>query len=74
MCWKCGGTEIGAKAKARVYEQRECAVCFGINGDTSLKECYYCHACNEWICKECETKWLHRGMVALKKQWFKFFK
>ncbi len=48
-------------------EPRECAVCVGMDGDHTIKDCYYCYACNEWICTVCETKWMNRGIVALRK-------
>jgi len=72
MC--CGSFFLGkANSDKKKYEQQQCAVCFGIDGDASLKKCYYCYACNEWICDDCETRWLPRGLAAVKKL-FRFFK
>lgn len=73
----CGRPSAGTKSvKAiKVFDiTGECDVCFGINGDTSAKPVYYCSRCDALICEYCDKKYLRRGIAAVRKKWYKFFK
>jgi len=42
-----------------------CDVCRLVDGDTSIKEVYYCPICKKWICLKCADKWDRRTMAAV---------
>lgn len=65
----CSGCSMPNQKKAsnKKMELQKCAVCVGIHNDQTLKQCYYCYACGEWICDSCNTQWMNRGLAAVKK-------
>lgn len=41
-----------------------CDVCRLLNGDTSLKVCFYCPLCDSWICEADANDWGRRAQAA----------
>lgn len=42
-----------------------CDVCRLVDGDLSLKYCYYCSLCDSWICERDNNNWWRRGKAFL---------
>lgn len=74
MCCGKKNTELRGSIPIAYDIDHECAVCFGIGGDASIKKTYYCDLCEEYICQACDKKWMKRGIAALRKKWFQYFK
>ena len=45
------------------YEQ-VCDVCRLLDGDLQMKFCFYCGACDAWICEDCQHDWGRRGRAS----------
>jgi hypothetical protein len=58
---------LGKAEEKKKYELQKCAVCVGMDNDKTLKPCFYCYACNEWLCDDCTPRLFGRGFLALKK-------
>lgn len=41
-----------------------CDVCRLLDGDTSLKYCFYCPACDAWICEDDASNWGRRARAS----------
>jgi len=41
-----------------------CDVCLLLDGDDSEKPCFYCPACNAFICQADEHQWIRRARAA----------
>lgn len=67
MCFSCLNSFIGRSSSTRVYQERECDVCIGIENDRSKKKVYHCGLCNAWLCDACTPRLVGRGWLALKK-------
>lgn len=51
--------------KEKKLERKVCRVCELVNGDTSLKDCYFCDVCKQWICISCGQRYDKRVLAAM---------
>jgi hypothetical protein len=42
-----------------------CEVCRRLDGDTRLKECFYCSSCGAWICRADQNDYIRRARAML---------
>lgn len=68
MCCGIPGLRKSDRSKA-IKMVVACEVCIRVDDDCSEKECEYCHVCQAFICKPCETKVIKRTWAAIKKLW-----
>lgn len=66
-CQGCSSGNLSKPGKDKKYSLQQCCICVGMENDHTLKSCYHCDACDEWICDNCTDRWMSRGILAVKK-------
>jgi hypothetical protein len=50
------------------WEKQICDVCKFVDGDSTVKECYWCTTCSAWICRKDEFRLDRRALAMIKRR------